>query len=125
MWLRFLSRRFQVLDADGSFTTQQGVVLSAMTADCLPVLLTDSKGTQVAAVHAGWRGLAGGIVENAVAKFTDIDDSNPLLAWLGPAIGRDAFEVGQDVLDAFVGFDVEGRTGISSAKPRYRAEVAS
>lgn len=97
----------QVLDADGSFTTQQGVVLSAMTADCLPVLLTDSKGTQVAAVHAGWRGLAGGIVENAVAKFTNIDDSNPLLAWLGPAIGRDAFEVGQDVLDAFVGFDPE------------------
>ncbi|MBW3697036.1 peptidoglycan editing factor PgeF [Vibrio sp. T187] len=90
----------EILDADGVFTTVSGVVCSAMTADCLPVLLTNTQGTQVAAVHAGWRGLAGGIVENAVAKF-----DGEVLAWLGPAIGPAAFEVGVDVLDAFVTFD--------------------
>lgn len=87
-------------DADGAWTRQPNVVCSAMTADCLPVLLTDTEGTQVAAVHAGWRGLAGGIIENALAQF-----DGEVMAWLGPAIGATAFEVGQDVLDAFVAFD--------------------
>ncbi|MEZ8069320.1 peptidoglycan editing factor PgeF [Vibrio sp. FF145] len=98
-----------VLDADGAFTTAKGVVCSAMTADCLPVILTDTKGTQVAAVHAGWRGLAGGILENAVAKFSNLDSENQIIAWLGPAIGKGAFEVGNDVLDAFVRFDPQAK----------------
>lgn len=98
-----------VLDADGAFTTAKGIVCSAMTADCLPVILTDTKGTQVAAVHAGWRGLAGGILENAVAKFSNLDSDNQIIAWLGPAIGKDAFEVGNDVLDAFVRFDPQAK----------------
>ena len=63
----------------------------------LPVLLSNSKGTEVAAVHAGWRGLANGIVENAVAQF-----DSQVMAWIGPAIGVSAFEVGEDVVDAFV-----------------------
>ncbi|WP_194437599.1 peptidoglycan editing factor PgeF [Vibrio fluminensis] len=88
------------LDADGLFTDQRGVVCSAMTADCLPVLLTNTQGTQVAAVHAGWRGLAHGIVENAVEMF-----EGEVIAWLGPAIGPSAFEVGDDVLQAFCDFD--------------------
>ena len=90
----------QVLDADGVFTSASQVVCSAMTADCLPVLLTNTQGTQVAAVHAGWRGLANGIVENALELF-----SGEVMAWLGPAIGPQAFEVGDDVLQAFVDFD--------------------
>ncbi|ROV57554.1 peptidoglycan editing factor PgeF [Vibrio ponticus] len=90
------------LDADGLFTTQRGVVCSAMTADCLPVLLTNTQGTQVAAVHAGWRGLAHGIVENAVEMF-----EGEVIAWLGPAIGPSAFEVGDDVLQAFCDFDAQ------------------
>ncbi|CDT93030.1 peptidoglycan editing factor PgeF [Vibrio coralliirubri] len=98
-----------ILDADGAFTTAKGVVCSAMTADCLPVILTDTKGTQVAAVHAGWRGLAGGIIENAVAKFSNLDSENKLIAWLGPAIGKQAFEVGDDVLEAFVSFDSQAK----------------
>ncbi|HGS4502306.1 TPA: peptidoglycan editing factor PgeF [Vibrio parahaemolyticus] len=89
-----------VLDADGIFTSASNVVCSAMTADCLPVLLTNTQGTQVAAVHAGWRCLANGIVENALALF-----SGDVMAWLGPAIGPQAFEVGEDVLQAFVDFD--------------------
>ncbi|MFM2653948.1 peptidoglycan editing factor PgeF [Vibrio owensii] len=90
----------QVLNADGVFTSSSQVVCSAMTADCLPVLLTNMQGTQVAAVHAGWRGLANGIVENALELF-----SGEVMAWLGPAIGPQAFEVGEDVLQAFVDFD--------------------
>jgi hypothetical protein len=69
-----------------------------MTADCLPVLLCDVTGTQVAAVHAGWQGLANGIIGKAVAQF---DVPSQVMAWLGPAIGPKAFEVGVDVLDAF------------------------
>ena len=90
----------QVLDADGVFTSASRVVCSAMTADCLPVLLTDTQGTQVAAVHAGWRGLANGIVENALELF-----SGNVIAWLGPAISCAAFEVGEDVLQAYIEFD--------------------
>lgn len=88
-----------VRTADAGFTGSQGVVCAVLTADCLPVLLCDREGTQVAAVHAGWRGLAGGVVRNTVAVL----DSSPenLLAWLGPAIGPDAFETGVDVLEAF------------------------
>ncbi|CCO44450.1 putative Cytotoxic necrotizing factor-like/Multi-copper polyphenol oxidoreductase,laccase [Vibrio nigripulchritudo SOn1] len=85
-----------VLDGDGAVTNQSGIVCSAMTADCLPVLLTDSQGTQVAAVHAGWRGLADGILEEALSHF-----SGNVMAWLGPAIGQNAFEVGEDVRTAF------------------------
>ncbi|WP_428771176.1 peptidoglycan editing factor PgeF [Vibrio sp.] len=85
-----------IIDADGAYTQKAGVVCCAMTADCLPVLLTNTHGDQVAAVHAGWRGLASGILELAVEKF-----DGEILAWLGPAIGPDAFEVGEDVLTAF------------------------
>ena len=87
----------RILDADGLFTQSAGVVCIAMTADCLPVLLTNIQGTQVAAVHAGWRGLANGIIENAVGKF-----DGEVMAWIGPAIGAQAFEVGKDVVDAFI-----------------------
>ncbi len=77
------SPTLEVVDADGCYTTKQGVVCSAMTADCLPVLIADKAGTQVAAVHAGWRGLADGIVENAVKLF-----DGEVMVWLGPAIGQ-------------------------------------
>lgn len=88
-----------VRTADGCTSRQAGLACAVLTADCLPILLCDRAGQQVAAVHAGWRGLAGGIVQQAVAQF----DAPPeqLLAWLGPAIGPDAFEVGVEVLEAF------------------------
>jgi YfiH family protein len=98
--LTALSPTDTVLNGDAIFTRASGVVCSAMTADCLPVLLTNTQGSEVAAVHAGWRGLAAGIVENAVELF-----SGEVMAWLGPAIGSQAFEVGDDVVQAFVDFD--------------------
>ena len=87
-------------DADGSYTRVPGISCAVMTADCLPVLLCDQAGTQVAAVHAGWRGLAGGIIEAALDRFTVPADQ--ILAWLGPAIGPDAFEVGGEVREQFI-----------------------
>jgi YfiH family protein len=91
---------FPKIEADASICFKPGLVCVAMTADCLPVLLCDKKGTRVAAVHAGWRGLASGIVEATVQAL----DCDPLLlkAWLGPAIGPTAFEVGIEVKQAFL-----------------------
>jgi YfiH family protein len=90
-----------LVEADGSFTTQPGVVCVVQMADCMPVLLADHAGTRVAAAHAGWRGLSGDILGNAVRAL----DTDPaaLIAWMGPAIGPTAFEVGDDVRDAYVG----------------------
>ncbi|MDX1304566.1 peptidoglycan editing factor PgeF [Photobacterium sp.] len=92
-----------VTDADGSYTQRSGLACAIMTADCLPVLLCDRAGTQVAAVHAGWRGLAGGIIDAALAKFSA--PSSEIMAWLGPAIGPTAFEVGGEVREQFMAQD--------------------
>ncbi len=86
--------------ADSAIATSPGHVCAVMTADCLPVVLVDRAGTRVAAAHAGWRGLAGGVVEATVAALGG--DPADLLAWLGPAIGRRAFEVGPEVRQAFI-----------------------
>jgi len=87
-------------NADASFTRKSNVVCVTMTADCLPVLLCDTAGTVVAAVHAGWRGLCDGVIEAAVNKMPV--PASELLAWLGPAIGPNAFEVGSNVREQFI-----------------------
>lgn len=84
--------------ADASYSDETGIVCAVMTADCLPLLMCSSEGKQVAAVHAGWRGLLAGIITQTVATFNDRD----LLVWLGPAIGPDCFEVGSEVRNAFL-----------------------
>lgn len=85
--------------ADAIFSARPGEVCAVLTADCLPLLLSDRDGERVCAVHAGWRGLAAGVVEAAVAR---LGRRSRLLAWLGPAIGADAFEVGEEVRQAFL-----------------------
>jgi len=92
-----------LVNADASFTHQRNVVCVTMTADCLPVLLCDTHGSVVAAVHAGWRGLCDGVIEAAITKMKV--PNTTILAWLGPAIGPTAFEVGDDVRDAFLAKD--------------------
>ena len=94
-------------DADASFTTQANVVCVTMTADCLPVLLCDKAGTVVAAVHAGWRGLCDGAIEATVNKLPV--ERSEILAWLGPAIGPDAFEVGDEVRQQFMQHDIQAQ----------------
>lgn len=90
----------QTLTADASVSRQLRLACCIMSADCLPVLLTDQAGTCVAAAHAGWRSLAAGILENTVASMQVAPQQ--LMAWLGPAIGPAVFEVGGEVRDAFV-----------------------
>ena len=89
--------------ADGSVARKAGTVCAVLTADCLPVLLCDRSGTVVGAAHAGWRGLAGGVLEAAV-KAMAVDPAE-ILAWLGPAIGPRAFEVGGEVRHVFMAQD--------------------
>ncbi len=89
-----------VMEADASWTATPGVACTIMTADCLPALFCNRSGSQVAAAHAGWRGLAAGVLEAAVGSFSD--DPSEILVWLGPAIGPDAFEVGPEVREAFI-----------------------
>lgn len=88
-----------VRTADGSFSNELGQACTVMTADCLPLLLCDQQGTQVAAVHCGWRSLAKGISARALDKFNCAPGQ--IMAYLGPAISQAHFEVGIDVLDAF------------------------
>ncbi|OHC72292.1 MAG: multi-copper polyphenol oxidoreductase [Rhodocyclales bacterium RIFCSPLOWO2_02_FULL_63_24] len=90
-------------EADASFTRQRGVVCAVLTADCLPVLLCDEQATVVAIAHAGWRGLAAGVIEATVGAMAVPGER--LLAWLGPAIGAQAFEVGGEVRDVFAAHD--------------------
>ena len=87
-------------DADGSFTESASKICCVMTADCLPVLLSNRQGSWVSAVHAGWRGLANGIIENAIRLYNGKPDD--LVAWLGPAISQAKFEIGAEVKQIFI-----------------------
>jgi hypothetical protein len=88
-------------DVDAAITRQKNQVLAILTGDCLPIVLCDQQGTEIAAIHAGWRGLANGIVDNTIAKL----HANPTqcLAWIGPAICGRCYATGAEVLDLFIG----------------------
>ena len=99
------------LDADASFTNQPGVVCAVMTADCLPLLVCSTDSSEVAAIHAGWRGLVDGIIDHTIAALQNKD----LLVWLGPAIGPKQFEIGDEVRAAYLAKSAEYN---SAFKPR-------
>ena len=101
------------LEADASVAIRASDVSCVMTADCLPVFLCDKKGSRVSAIHAGWRGLAAGVIESAFEALGAEPDQ--VLAWMGPAIGPQAFEVGQDVVEAFA--DSSTPESFQSTKP--------
>lgn len=105
------------LEADACVTTEPGVACVIQVADCLPVLFAAPGGRAVAGAHAGWRGLAGGVLEATVAALCERSGAAPgeIEAWLGPCIGPTAFEVGDDVL---AGFGVEAAAG----HPRFTAQ---
>ncbi len=110
------------IEADACFTNQVGHVCAIMTADCLPILVCNQQGTEVAAIHAGWRGLANNIIEQTINQFTT--DRSELMIWLGPAIGPNMFEVGQDVYDAFTQRDSRAKSAfVITDKTHYLANI--
>jgi polyphenol oxidase len=102
--------------ADAAWTDQPGIVCAILTADCLPLLLCDRHGTRVAAVHVGWRGLAAGIIDQTV---TALAPAGELLAWMGPCIGPDAYEVGDDVYQACRSLAAQARAAFTPTRPGH------
>ncbi|MEO8464943.1 MAG: peptidoglycan editing factor PgeF [Gammaproteobacteria bacterium] len=111
-----------ILAADGAVTARVGVVCAVLTADCLPVLLCDRAGRRIGVAHAGWRGLLDGVLPATVHALGVSPDR--LLAWLGPAIGPAAYEVGADVRDAFVATEPKAAAHFTpNARARWQADL--
>jgi hypothetical protein len=109
--------------ADGAVTTRPGTACVVMTADCLPVLLCDRDGRRIGVAHAGWRGLSAGVLPATVAALRVAPGE--LIAWLGPAIGQAAYEVGGEVRDAFVARSAAAvRRFAVNARGRWQADLA-
>ena len=104
-------------EADAAVTSMPGNVLAILTADCLPVLLCADDGSEVAAAHAGWRGLAAGVLEATVAAMRT--PAERVMAWLGPAAGPRHYEVGVEVYDAFVAQDWAAGRAFASTRPHH------
>lgn len=107
--------------ADASFSTRKQVVCVTMTADCLPVLLCDQAGSMVAAVHAGWRSLCDGVIE-ATVKAMPVEPAT-LMAWLGPAIGPQAFEVGSEVRAQFMAQDEQAEHAFQAQGEKWLGDL--
>ena len=108
--------------ADAAFTRASGRICCVLTADCLPVLLTDRDGSVVAAAHAGWRGLAAGVLQNTVQAMAV--PAREIIAWLGPAISVAHFEVGGEVRDRFVANDPGAAVAFeANARGRWQADL--
>jgi len=103
--------------ADAAVTLTPGVVLAILSADCLPVVVAARDGSEVAVAHAGWKGLAGGILEATVASMRTA--SGQCVAWLGPAAGPDAYEIGAEVRDAFLAHDRRAEVAFIPTRPRH------
>lgn len=108
-------------EADAAYATAHRTVCCVMTADCLPILVCDDSGTVVAAIHAGWRGLLNGVIEQSIAAMQA--QPSDLMAWLGPAIGPAAFEVGDDVRGAFLQRNIEADAAFSRSGSKWLADI--
>lgn len=109
----------ELVQADASYSRLANVVCCVMTADCLPVLMCAQDGSCVAAIHAGWRGLVSGIISHTV----NILNCDNVLVWLGPAIGANCFEVGDDVYDAFVNKSPSFASAFKQQDQRWLANI--
>lgn len=112
----------QEQEADACWTDTPGQACAVLTADCLPVIVCNQAGTRVAVAHAGWKGLAGGVLEQTVAMFDDAHDQ--LIAWLGPAISQHCFEVGPEVRQVFMAYaDIAERAFVAGDDDRWFADL--
>jgi YfiH family protein len=103
--------------ADASVTSKKNVVLSILTADCLPALFCNDQGTEVAAAHAGWRGLASGVLENTVHAMNSGPEN--IMVWLGPAAGPGVYEIGTEVRDAFIEHDDHANAAFTPTRENH------
>ena len=110
-----------VPDADASYTRTSNTVCAVLTADCLPVLFCARDGSVVAVAHAGWRGLAAGVLEDTVDAMQVPPDE--VMAWLGAAIGPDAFEVGAEVRDTFITSHPQSVAAFTPHQHKWRADI--
>ncbi len=103
--------------ADASFARERSVVCAVMAADCMPVLLADERGEAVGIAHAGWRGLAAGVIEATLQAMAV--PPGRILCWLGPAIGPAAYEIGEEVRAAFLQRDAHAQSAFTAARPGH------
>jgi|SRR5579883_420840 len=103
--------------ADASTTRTPGIVLAVLTADCLPLLVCAEDGGEIAAIHAGWRGLAAGVIERCIERMQA--PRGKLLVWLGPAIGASSYEIGTEVRDVFVAQSAENELAFAPTRPGH------
>ncbi|MBK6617194.1 MAG: peptidoglycan editing factor PgeF [Nitrosomonas sp.] len=112
-------------EGDAAISRCSGVVCAILVADCLPVFLCDEAGSVVAIAHAGWRGLASGIIENTIREMRQYSTSKQIIAWLGPAIGPQYFEVGEEVRSTFIQSDSQSVNAFTETDKRgkYYADI--
>ncbi|MGL6030268.1 MAG: peptidoglycan editing factor PgeF [Legionella sp.] len=108
-------------DADAAVSRSASIPLVIMTADCLPIMLCDKHGTEIAAIHAGWRGLFNGIIENTLKKMTTAPKD--ILAWIGPAISQKHYEVGSEVYESFTGTYPQSIRAFETQGVKWRADL--
>lgn len=112
-----IDTHYETTDADASYTNTPNIVCTVLTADCLPILVCNQAGNEVAAIHAGWRSLASGIIENTIQHFNSPNEE--LLTWLGPCISADAYEVGTEVYDNFTDQNQEAQNAFTSTRKNH------
>ena len=105
------------VDSDSAISREKGRIAVVMTADCLPILLCNQNGSEVAAIHAGWRGLVDGIVSNTLSNMSS--SPSEMMAWIGPAISQQRFEVGEDVFQLFVDRNKNATGFFNANRPRH------
>jgi len=110
------------LNCDASYTYNLKIVCAVRTADCLPIFLTNFEGSFVAIIHAGWKGLLSGVIEKTIDK---ISSSSEIIVWLGPCIGQESFEVGNDVYDLFRNKDSNTKKAFKLLKNKYYLDLAT
>ena len=111
----------KVLNCDASYTYNKKTVCAVRTADCLPIFLTNFDGSFVALIHAGWKGLLNGVIEKTI---NNISSSSEIIVWLGPCIGQESFEVGNDIHDLFLQKDSNTKKAFKLLKNRYYLDLA-
>ena len=109
------------LDCDASYTFDKEIVCALRTADCLPIFLTNIEGSFVSLIHAGWKGLLQGVIENTINK---INSKSEIIVWLGPCISQESFEVGKDIYQLFLNHDIKIKPAFKFKGGKYFLDLA-